>query len=89
MAEANEDQNYRFRDFLKHRTRLSSKEVDSLVFEKEEKVWKKVDCTTCADCCREVSPTLNESEVERLATHLGMTGSEFAVEVLEPHRERR
>jgi hypothetical protein len=32
------DQNYRFRDFLKHRTRLSSEEVDNLVFGIEKKV---------------------------------------------------
>jgi uncharacterized protein len=82
MAEARADENYRFRDFLKHRTRLSSKEVDNLVFETEEKVWKMIDCTTCANCCREVSPTLSESDVERLALHFGMSNSEFASKYL-------
>lgn len=82
MAEAGADANYRFRDFLKHRTRLSSREVDRLVFEIAERVWKRTDCTTCANCCREVVPTLSQTEVDRLATHLGMTSSEFASKYL-------
>ena len=82
MAEAGADGNFKFRDFLKHRTHLSSRDVDNLVFEIAEKVWKKTDCTTCGNCCREVVPTLSESEVERLATHLEMTSSDFALKYL-------
>jgi uncharacterized protein len=84
MAEAEADGNFKFRDFLKHRTSLSSEEVDNLVFEIAERVWKKTDCTACANCCREVSPTLSESDVERLAGHLGMSRSEFAWKYLKP-----
>ena len=82
IAGAKADENYRFRDFLKHRTRLSSEEVDELVFEAEERVWKRIDCTTCANCCREVSPTLSENDLDRLATHVGMNRSEFASKYL-------
>jgi uncharacterized protein len=82
MAEAGADGNFKFREFLKHRTRLTSEEVDHLVFEIAERVWKKTDCTTCGNCCREVVPTLSESEVECLATHLGMNNSDFASKYL-------
>jgi len=82
MAEAGAARNYKFRDFLKHRTRLASEEVDRLVFEITERVRKKIDCTACANCCREVSPTLSESEVERLAAHLGISSPEFAAQYL-------
>ena len=82
MAEAGADANFKFRDFLKHRTRLSSKEVDNLVFEIAERVWKRTDCTACANCCREVSPTLSVNDVERLAGHLGMNRSQFASKYL-------
>ena len=82
MAEAGADRNFKFRDFLKHRTSLSSEELGDLVFEIAERVWKRTDCTTCANCCREVSPTLSENDVERLARHLGMNSSEFASKYL-------
>ena len=82
MAEAGADANFKFRDFLKHRTRLSSKEVDNLVFEIAERVWKRTDCTGCANCCRVVAPTLSENDVERLASHLGMNSFEFASKYL-------
>ena len=82
MAEAGADENYKFREFLKHRTCLSSEEVDHIVFEIAERVWKTTDCTTCGNCCREVSPTLSESDVERLAIHFEMSNSEFASKYL-------
>ena len=77
LAQAQAVENFRFRDFLKHRTRLGSKEVDRLVFAISEKVWKKIDCTTCGNCCREVSPKVEDNEVERLACHTGVTPAEF------------
>ena len=82
MAEAGADGNFKFRDFLKHRTNLSSKEVDQLVFEISERVWKRIDCTACANCCRVATPAFTEKDIERLATHLGMTNSEFAAKYL-------
>jgi uncharacterized protein len=84
MAEARADENFRFRDFLKHRTRLSSEEVDHLVFEIAPGVWKKTDCTACGNCCVVLSPSLGEEDVERLAGHLGMAGSEFKSKYLQP-----
>ena len=82
MAEAGADGNFKFRDFLKHRTNLSSKEVDQLVFEISERVWKRIDCTACANCCRVATPAFTEKDIERLATHLGMTSSEFTAKYL-------
>ncbi len=77
MAEAGAEQNYRFREFLKHNTRLSAEEVDRLVSQITERVWTKADCTACANCCREVVPTLSASESEHLAAHLGIGQPEF------------
>ena len=82
MAEAGADGDFKFREFLKHRTSLSSAEVDNLVFEISERVWKRTDCTACGNCCREVSPTLGENDNERLAGSLGMNRSEFASKYL-------
>jgi uncharacterized protein len=84
MAEARADENFGFRDFLKHRTRLPPEEMDSLVRGLTDKVWQKTDCTACANCCREVAPTLSQEDVERLAGHLGMSGPELVSTYLKP-----
>ena len=47
------------------------------VTETTKRVWAGIDCTTCANCCRKVSPTLNEEEVGRLARRLGMEQKQF------------
>ena len=83
-AEAGVQENFRFRDFLKHHTRLSSKAVDQLVFEIAAGVWKRTDCTTCGNCCVVTSPTLTEAEVKRLAQRLGITDSAFESKYLQP-----
>jgi uncharacterized protein len=42
-----------------------------------------IDCTTCANCCREVKPTFSEEEVSRLAHRLGMTPQKLIENYLE------
>lgn len=84
LAKARADENFEFRQFLKNVTDLSSDEVDRLVFRISAEVWKTIDCTTCGNCCREVSPTLKEDEVQRLASHVGMSLPEFACRNLKP-----
>ena len=78
------EENFRFRDFLKHRTRLSSEAVDRLVFEIAAGIWNRTDCTACANCCVVLSPALSEEDVDRLAGPLGMGGSEFKSKYLQP-----
>jgi Predicted Fe-S-cluster oxidoreductase len=84
LAEARLDENYDFRQFLKNHPELSSEQIDKIVFELDAKIWKKIDCTTCANCCRHVSPTLSEEDVTRLAGHLGLSNAEFTASYLAP-----
>jgi uncharacterized protein len=84
LAKKQLDEDLRFRRFLKDHPRLSSKQIDNLVFQLEAQAWKKIDCTTCANCCRHVSPGLTEEDVQRLAGHLGMSVTNFAAKYLEP-----
>lgn len=84
MAEARLDGNLKFRDFLKHRTNLSSEQVDYLIYETVQKVWKRTDCAACGNCCREVVPTLSQDDIDRLAMHVGMSSSALASKYLKP-----
>lgn len=77
QAQAKEDENDRFRRFLKTKCHLDPDEIDSRVFAATRRVWAEIDCTKCANCCREVHPTFSEEEVDRLARRLAMTRQQF------------
>jgi len=84
LAKQKEDENWRFRGFLKSRCNLESEEIDRLVFATTRRVWAGIDCTSCANCCKEMKPLFSEDEVNRLARRLGMERQEFIGKFLEP-----
>jgi uncharacterized protein len=87
QAERKEDENWRFRRFLKGECDLKPDEIDSRVFEATRRVWAGIDCTKCANCCREVKPGFSEEEVARLARRLAMTREQFSEAYLERTEE--
>lgn len=87
LAKAKEDENLRFRQFLKLRCKLDPDQIDQRVFETTRRVWAEIDCTTCANCCRAVRPTMSEEEVERIARRLGMERDPFIQTYLEASNE--
>jgi uncharacterized protein len=83
LAERKADENVRFRQFLKTRCDLEADKIDQRVFETTRRVWAGIDCTTCANCCREMRPTFSEEEVNRVARRLGMERQQFIERYLE------
>lgn len=83
LAEKKEDENNRFRLFLKTRCNLDPDEIDQRVFEATRRVWAGINCTTCANCCREMQPTFSKQEVDRVARRLGMERQQFIETYLE------
>jgi len=83
QAERKEDENTRFRRFLKTKCNLEPDEIDRRVFSATRRVWAGIDCTKCANCCREVKPEFSEEEVDRLANRLAMTRQQFIEMYLE------
>ncbi len=82
-AKEKTDENWALREFLKGRGDIEPDEIDRLVFETTRRVWAEIDCTSCANCCRQVKPTFSEAEVNRLAQHLGMEPLHFIESYLE------
>jgi Fe-S-cluster containining protein len=67
-----EDENWAFRAFLKE-CDAGSEQIDAIVqglFREESAAF---DCTTCARCCKGISPMLDNDDVEKLAACLGMS----------------
>ena len=74
ISEEKEDENWRFRSFLKNRP---SEKVDAAAHELYRKLSAEIDCRTCSNCCKEMSPMLDEKDVETLAGVLHLTQEEF------------
>ncbi len=85
LAEQRRDENREFRLFVKSDCKLSLDEMDKQVWETTRRVWAGIDCTACANCCREVRPTFSEEEVGRLAARLETTPVQFIDTYLEPN----
>jgi len=80
LAQAKEDENWRFRTFLKG---YDDENLDEVVAGLTKQVWAGIDCTKCANCCKTVPPTLSEEDVGRLARRLAMERDEFIGRYLE------
>ncbi len=81
LAEDREETNWRFRSFLKG-TDLDIEELDAIVHGHYEDVASKIDCCACGNCCRAILPTLNDDDVNRLATGLGTKPEEIVTQYL-------
>lgn len=51
--------------------------IDSLTANIDKEVWKEVDCLSCANCCKTMTPTYTEKDIRRIAEHLDMTTDDF------------
>jgi Fe-S-cluster containining protein len=51
--------------------------LENLKIEADKEAWKRTDCLDCANCCKTMSPTYTKKDVQRIASHLGMTEKAF------------
>ena len=83
LGKKKEKENLKFRQFLKTQCGLEPNDLDQRLFEITRRVWAGIDCTSCANCCREVRPTFSEEEIGRVARRLGMERQNFIDAYLE------
>jgi Fe-S-cluster containining protein len=76
LSKEKEEENWRFRSFLKGYD-ISIEELDAIVHELYEKVSSEIECTACANCCEQVTPLLYEEDIKRLARSTGDPVSQF------------
>jgi len=78
IAQQTEDDDFDFRVYLKFRNKLSDKELDNTVRTITDEVWQKIDCTTCANCCKTLDITVSPADITRLSNRLNMTRKDFS-----------
>lgn len=66
-----------FRRFINKTEKNPPKGIDNITKKLQNQVWEEVDCLTCANCCKKMTPTFTEKDLKRIATHFGQTPEEF------------
>ena len=73
LSEGAEQENLRFRRFLKARHF-----PDRLFHRIAQEVEQQIDCRTCANCCRETRVTVSPTDIEKVARFLCISPEEVA-----------
>ena len=67
----------RFRLFLSRLEKNPPKDLSKLTVIADKAAWKEVDCLSCANCCKTMSPTYTPEDIKRISLHLGMKSKAF------------
>jgi uncharacterized protein len=57
--------------------KMNPRKLDDLMLQLHHNEFKKIDCLKCSNCCKTISPALNESDIRRMAATLKLKISEF------------
>jgi Fe-S-cluster containining protein len=87
-ARHNEAEDYAFRDYLKFHLPLSNNALDTLVLETTDTIWRQIDCTTCANCCRTLQIVVDEKDIRRLARRFAMTPRDFTAQYVQTDADK-
>jgi uncharacterized protein len=68
------------RAFRSYLTRLENKPprgLDKIPEVIAPQVWAEVDCLSCANCCKSMTPTFSTADIKRIAAHFDMSPAAF------------
>jgi uncharacterized protein len=83
---------HRKKDFLRFLTRLKRnppRNLDAIAAKVDKDVWKEVDCLSCANCCKKMTPTYTGKDIKRIAAHLEMSVADFKAKWLKRERGQK
>ena len=66
-----------FRRFLTRLEKNPPIGLNKLAAEADRNLWKDIDCLSCANCCKTMSPTYSATDIRRISHFLGIKQKEF------------
>lgn len=66
-----------FKRFLNKLLKEQPRGLDKIAAQTDKEVWQEVDCLSCANCCKTMSPTYTAADIKRISAHLEMTPEDF------------
>ena len=73
--------------FLKKLDDIVPHDMPELVAKVDATVWRDIDCTACANCCKTMTPTFTKADMTRISAHLGMDVKSFKAKWLKKEDE--
>ncbi|MEL6131883.1 MAG: YkgJ family cysteine cluster protein [Bacteroidota bacterium] len=70
------------RKFIQKLKKRPPKNLDQLVHDIHDEVFEEIDCLSCANCCKTISPVFTDRDIERIAHHLRMKPADFVEQYL-------
>ena len=76
--------------FLTRLQKYTVPQLNKLRKQADTAAWQQVDCLSCGNCCRSMTPTFTTADITRISNHLSLTASAFKAkwltyEVAEKH----
>lgn len=75
-----------FRLFLNKTEKDPPPGIDKLTPVVEKEVWAEVDCLSCANCCKKMTPTFTKQDIKRISAHFNETPEVFSKKWLKKDR---
>jgi len=63
--------------FFKKIKKRTPKDLDATVHKLDSEAFARIDCLTCANCCKTLGPRITDKDISKLAKHLRMKPSAF------------
>lgn len=60
--------------------------LDAMANEIDKEVWQEIDCLSCANCCKTMTPTFTPKDIKRIAIHFEIKPIEFKRKWLYQHK---
>jgi uncharacterized protein len=76
-----------FRRFLNKMEKAPAIGIDKMTAAIDKEVWQEVDCLTCANCCKKMTPTFTPKDLKRISAHFGETEEVFKEKWLRKGRD--
>lgn len=74
-AKKREDENFRFRSYLKGHA--DETKLDKQFLQLHKELFADYDCSRCRNCCKMYKGSILEEDIEKDAEYLGITASQF------------
>lgn len=61
--------------------------INAFVDEASDAAWNEVECLSCANCCKVMTPTFTAADLKRISAHFGMSEKAFYDKWLETDKD--
>jgi Fe-S-cluster containining protein len=61
--------------------------IDTIVHDLSQRISSEIDCTICANCCKEVQPVLDQEDIIKCCEGIGVSVSQFKKKYLKLNKE--